>query len=88
MRDMTLQKSSVIEPKGRRFVEMVFSDQTDLDDKEQHLILRIEIDAAGYPRLPAAQLEALQHVRNTITNEIQRLEQIRGQAHPNEDWRK
>ena len=88
MPDMTLQKSSVIEIKGQRFVEMVIADQPSLDDAQQHLILRIEIDVEGYPRLPAAHLEALQHARNVINDETQRLEHIRGRVFPGEDWRK
>ena len=88
MPDMTLQKSSVTEIKGRRFIEMVIADQPNVDDAQQHLTLRIEIDAEGYPRLPAAHLEALQRVRDVINDEIQHLEHIRGQAFPTEDWRK
>ena len=84
---MKLQKSTVIETE-HRLVEMTFADQPDLDQATEFLTFRIAVEREGYPRLPAAQLEALQRARDVIVAETQRIEQIRGQVHPSEDWRK
>ena len=86
MTDIKLVETSITESGGMRFVEMVYADQPDLDQAEQHVLLHIAITAEGHPRLPAAQLEALRIARNVIGGEIQRLEEIRGLMHRNEDW--
>ena len=85
---MKLQESAVIETSSHRLVEMTFADQPDLAQATEFLTFRIAVEREGYPQLPAAKLEALQRVRDTIAHEIQRIEQIRGQVHPSEDWRK
>jgi len=84
---MKLQNSTVIETDSRRFVEMTFADQPELDQTTEFLTFRIAVEQEGYPRIPKAQLEALLRARNAIGDEIHRLEQIRGRVHPNEDWR-
>lgn len=86
MTDIKLQSVSVTDSQGHRYVEVVYADHENLDDAEQHLIFRIETTSGRSPRVPEAQLEALRNVRNVVSAEIQRLEEIRGREFRNEDW--
>ena len=74
---MKLIRSAVIDEEGRRFVEMDFYDESDLhlsaNDRQPFVSFRVDIDQAGFPRLPEAAEEALRHVRGVIDVEIQRL---------------
>ncbi len=83
---MKLQHSSVIEMGGARLVEMLYADQPEPGEHEAQMRFVVPVSAEKYPRIAAAQLEALQHVRNAINDEIHRLEQIRGRVFPNERW--
>ena len=83
-----LHKSSVTETANSRSVEMLFTDGSDPEQSDELLHFRFHIGKEGYPRIAAAQLEALARARNVIGDETHRLEQIRGRVHPGEDWRK
>ncbi len=78
---MRLQKSAVIEIPTRRVIEMAFADQPDLDDALEFLTLRVPVTLSEHTRLLDLQLEALQHVRDIIRDEIHRLDHILGQDH-------
>ncbi len=78
---MRLQKSAVIETQSRRVIEMVFADQPNLDDALEFLTFRVPVTQSGRPRLPELQLEALQHVREVIRDEIRRLDHTLSQDH-------
>ena len=78
---MSLQKSAVIETQSRRVIEMTFADKPNLDDALEFLTFRAPVTLSERPRLLELQLEALQHVREIIRNEIRRLDHILGQDH-------
>ena len=83
---MKLQQSSIIETPHRRMVEMLFSDVFAPEEHEAQIRFVVPLSAEGSPRTPEAQLVALRVVRNVISVEIQRLEDIHGREHPGEDW--
>ena len=85
---MKIQRASVIETPNMRVVEMLFANQPAPEEDEAQIRFVLPVSAKRYPRIAAAQLEALQSVRNVIGIEIARLEGIRGRAFPSEDWRK
>ncbi len=78
---MKVIRSAIIDEEGRRFVEMDFDDDSDLhlsaNDRQQFVSFRVDIDQAGFPRLPEAEEEALRSVRGVIDGEIQRLSTLR-----------
>ena len=76
--NLKLLKSAVIETNGTRAVEMVFTDGPEPELAQEVLTFRVPVDAKGYPRIPAAYLEALRSVRIVIGNEIDRLTHIGG----------
>lgn len=84
---LKLQHSKIIETPDGRVVEMLLADTPEPGENEARIHFVVPVSAEGYPRIPAAQLEALRHVRHVITDEYERIEDIRGQHHANEDWR-
>ena len=85
---MKLIQASVIETDGKRMVEMTFAENPNPEEDEAQIHFVVPVSADQYPRIPEAQLEALQHVRRVIGDEHERIEGIRGRVHPGEDWRK
>ncbi len=78
---MRLQKSAVIETSSRRVIEMTFADEPNLDNALEFLTFRAPVAQSGHLRLLELQLEALQHMRDIIRDEIHRLDQTLGQDH-------
>jgi hypothetical protein len=78
---MQLQKSAIIDTQTRRLVEMTFADQSNLDQAVEILTFRIPVTLSERPRLLELQLEALQHVREVIRDEIRRLDHTLSQDH-------
>lgn len=76
---MQLDRWALIEQDGHRYVEMEFAPhgwdpERETGDSAPFLRFRVDIGREGYPPLPEAQREALQHVRAVIAGEIRRLE--------------
>ena len=86
MQSLSLQRCSVIETPNGRFVEMLLAATPEPGESEAQIHFLVPVSEEGYPRLPAAQLEALVYVRNAIGDENRRLQDIRGQVYPSEDW--
>ena len=85
---MKIQETSLIEIGDTWIIEITLAEIPDVENATEFVKLRLGVSRERYPRLPAAQTEALAHARNVINDEIQRLEQIRGRELPGEDWRR
>jgi len=84
---LELKHFSISDEGEKRFAEATFASDSS-DEPEELLTFRVQVDAEGYPRLPEAQLEALQRARNAIGAQERQIEDIRSRVYPGEDWRK
>ncbi len=83
---MKLQRASIIEIDEKRLVEMLFAEKPEPAEHEAQIRFVLPVSAEKYPRIPEAQLEALQRMRTVIGDEYERIVGIHGRHHEGEDW--
>jgi hypothetical protein len=70
---MKLVRGAVIQEDGKRFVECEIANGP-TGSAAEYIRLRVEIDAAGHPRVPECLLAGLQRARAAITSQTTPLE--------------
>lgn len=74
---LTVRSTTIKDLKGACVVEMVLADRSDLEIAENVVRFRASLDSTVLSRrVPMLQIAALGHVRDTISEEIQRLQSL------------